>query len=214
MRLLIVMQVAAIFVLSGCAGRHPVTQPAESFHAGYLLKGRNCSIVKTIPAVPVQLGQDLTVHLDATSNCIEVKPGINEPASLFKLPDSNTAYYVTVRTRRERLMLMPRLELLDGERHALDTLTYKNMKPRGQDMSTTFFIKPDKQKPAYLLVYPDPTLIGDQHKRLDQGMTVGYYVFYSMMYGTSRKSTITYVEQGTLEIHLVNYETPALNRSG
>ncbi|MGH2507930.1 MAG: hypothetical protein ACRETC_04095 [Gammaproteobacteria bacterium] len=207
-----------ICVLSGCVnyvpGQTAAPTSSKPLHAGYLLKGRHCPRVDELSAVPVRLGQDRTVSLGSTSACVALQSGINEPADLLKLPVSRTVYYVTVRTRRAPMMLMPRLEFLDGKRQVLDTLTYKNMKSKGNAMSVAFFVKPGKGQPTYLLVYPDPALIGKKHQRLQQSEALNYYVFYASISGAERKSTITYAEQGTLEIRLVSYQTSDLNRSG
>lgn len=199
-------------LLAGCA-----TQQAKSpgnLQAGYLLQGRACPEVSALAPTSLRLGRDREVRLNTGSPCIETPAGVNEPAALLELPAGNSAYYVTVHTRKERLMLVPRVVLLDGNRHPLDTLSLADMKSRGNGMSATFFVRPGQRNPRYLLLYPDPKLIGDRRQSLNQGMDMGYYGFYSLAYGTAGKSTITYVEQGTLEISAVNYEPPELHSSG
>lgn len=198
------------FVLSGCVRPEPPL-PAN-LHPGYLFSGKICVPVEGLTAHPVRIGQSLDLRLGPGSQCIQVQPGLNEPAYLLKLPHSDAAYYLTVRSDRARLMLVPRVELLGSRRHPLHTFSRTDMKPMGTDLSLTVFIKPDTRGSRYVLLYPDPELTGKASERINQGASMAFYGYFSVPYGTSSKSTSVDVEQGTLQIDVVKYSTPKVKR--
>lgn len=207
-----VVPVVFICLVSGCA--QPASAPVpDNLRAGYLLRGARCGSLDRLAAYPVGLGEDLTVKFGPRNYCLEVQPGINEPVQLLALPRSGSTYYVTVHTDMARMMLVPRIELLDGTRKELRVLTFKDMKSVGNGLNATFFVTPGEHRVDYILVYPDPALTGDIRKHLRQGLDVGYYGLYSLAYGTSRQASVTYVEQGALEVRTVIYHPPGLKRS-
>lgn len=210
-RWLAVIPVALICVLAGCV--QPASAPIpDDLHAGYLKSGANCSTLDRLRAYAIKMGQSLAVRLGNKSDCLKVGPGINEPVQLLALPRSGRIIYVTVHTDMARLMLVPRIELLDGTRKELRVLTFKDMKSIGNGLTATFFVTPGKHRVDYILVYPDPSLTGDRRKHLKQGMDIGFYGLYSMAYGTSSQYAVTDVEQGTLEIRATVYHPPSVKQ--
>ena len=192
---------------SGCV--RPASAPIpDNLHPGYLLAGATCTRLVRLVPVGLQLGSEVSIRLGPTSNCLEIRSGVKEPVQLLRLPRSVSAYYVTVHTGLRRATLVPRIELLGGKRKVLRTLTVKDMKSVGNGLSATFFVTPDRPEARYILVYPDPALTGDSHEHLNQGMGIGYYGLYSLAYGTSSQTSITYVERGTLEISTAPYRAP------
>ncbi len=205
-----VLLVTAFGALSGCTRPEPPV-PAN-LQPGYLFSGKKCESVEGLTAHPVRIGQSLDLRLGRGSQCLKVQPGLNEPAYLLKLPHSDAAYYLTVRSDRARLMLIPRIELLGNRRHPLRMFSRTDMKSMGTDLSLTVFIKPYTRGNRYLLLYPDPDLTGKANERIHQGASMAFYGLFSVPYGTSSKTTSVDVEQGTLQIDVVKYSTPKVKR--
>lgn len=205
-----VLAILALGMFSGCTRPEPPL-PAN-LQPGYLLGGRTCASVAGLDARRVRVGQNLDLKLGTGSQCLQLRPGLNEPAYLLKLPHSEDTYYLTVRSDRARLMLVPRVELLDARRRELRMFSYRDMKSMGAGLTLTVFIRPDTPRSRYMLLYPDPALTGKASEHLDQSASFAFYGLYSVPYGTSGKSVSVNVEQGTLEIGVVKYSTLKVKR--
>lgn len=204
------MLVIGAGLLSGCVQSAAV--PAN-LHAGYLFDGRECSPIVKLQAVPVSVDEEFSVPLGPKSACVTLGKGLNEPAYLMKLPYLSTAYYITVHTRRSRLMLVPSVELLNGLRRKVRMFSYKDMKPVGNGLSLTVFIRPGTQHDRYILLYPDPALTGDSSKHLTQGKSVADIYYFAIQYGTSAQTTTVDVEQGRLTVNVVKYSPVNIHSS-
>lgn len=200
-------------LVSGCAGSSMALLPANVY-PGYLFAGRVCSAVNRLRAKELHLGEDATIGFGAKSQCLSLGGGVNEPASLLELPDSGMAYYIAVHTRRGRQMVVPRAEFLDARRREIRSYTYRNMKAVGNGMTLTLFVRPGIRRPRYLLIFPDPSLIGKTGRRLKQNVGVAYFWAFVVPYGTSQEVSAMDVEQGSLRIRVERYATPEIKRTG
>ena len=185
-----------------------------NIHPGYLFAGRACPAIKRLSARELHVGEDATIRFGAKSQCLSLGGGLNEPASLLVLPDSGAAYFIAVHTRHGRHMVVPRTELLDARRREIRSYTYRNMKAVGNGMTLTLFVSPGARRPRYLLLFPDPSLIGKTGRRLKQDVGVAYYWAFSVPYGTSREVPTMDIEQGTLRIRADRFSTPEVKRIG
>ncbi len=76
-------------MLSGCT--RPAPPLPANLQPGYLLGGKTCASVAGLNAQPVRVGQTLALKFGAESRCLQLQPGLNEPAYLLKLPYSEDA---------------------------------------------------------------------------------------------------------------------------
>ena len=72
-------------------------------------------------------------------------------------------------------------------------------------MSLTVFPGTGSQWSRYLLLYPDPSLVGKVGRHLKQTMEFVDYGLFAMPYGTSQEVTTEDVERGTLHVRVVRY---------
>lgn len=172
---------------------------------------RSCAALKELPATPIAVGKDRYFQVNGKSACLQVQAGVAEPVLLLRLPRIAGTYYVTVRTRHWRKVLLPKLKLLSADRQSLRTITVQDMRRRGGVWSATFFVRPGGNGPAFLLAYADPALVGSGRKKLQQASTV---VYPGIPLGTEKKVTVTYTETGSLEVQAVPYGHPAIAPAG
>ncbi|HEX5314746.1 MAG TPA: hypothetical protein VFX38_07590 [Gammaproteobacteria bacterium] len=196
-RLAAAAMVAICGLLAACTQPVPTAAPLS---AGYLMAGRSCGGGATLPATALTIGTRQVIHLAESSPCITAGSGVNEPAVLLSLPVSSDTYYVTVRVWRGAKIVVPRIELLDGNRRPVQTLTYRDMRYAGGALTATIFVEPGRTAPAFLLLYPDPALVGKSVERIQQGASMASYGFFYVSYGTAGKSPVTFAESGTLEV--------------
>jgi len=207
------LALAASGLVSGCAGSTMDPLPANVY-PGYLFAGRACSEINQLSAQEFHLDEDTDLVFGAKSQCLSLGDRLDEPASLLELPDSGAAYYIAVDTRRGRHMVIPRAEFLDAGRREIRGYSYRHMKSVGNGMTLTLFVRSGTQRPRYLLLLPDPSLVGKTGSRLKQDVGIAYYSAFSVPYGTSQEASTVDVEQGTLRVRVERYSTPEVKRTG
>jgi hypothetical protein len=140
--------------------------------------------------------------LGKKSECFVTADGFNLPAVIVELPAFTQSYSVNVRSMLGGTVLAPRVDVLDAQKAPRRSLGLQDVRRRGDSLELDVFVTRNDGDDRYLVLYADPSALGQGESRSSMGMQTAYIGTGYWMSGTDTKIQVNYVDEGTLMVTL------------
>jgi hypothetical protein len=140
--------------------------------------------------------------LGKKSECLLTADGFNLPAVIVELPAFTQSYSVNVRSMLGGTVLAPRVDVLDAQKAPRRSLGLQDVRRRGDSLELDVFVTRNGGDDRYLVLYADPSALGQGESRSSMGMQTAYIGTGYWMSGTDTKVQVNYVDEGTLMVTL------------
>jgi hypothetical protein len=155
-------------------------------------------------ARPVYLSADkpVTVDLDRGAACLVLPDGARGICAVFALPESPTAYLVTVSSLPQgETLFSPRATILDASGATVQELQRDAFMFHGATLSVAFRTH---GRERFVVVMSDPRSVGQQRPQLQAGVqatpiVAGPVIFYSHS-GWEKSQNYTYAHNGRISV--------------
>jgi hypothetical protein len=129
--------------------------------------------------------------------------GVEFNAVLLALPSFDSPYAMRVAAKIGKTMLLPKIDMLDGQYQVLRSFGGETLKRRGTEMSLEVFFEPENAQERYVLIYPDPPHVHDtDHRTTSDPQTIYVGTGYLVM-GAERAADIAAGDSGDLVVSLL-----------
>jgi hypothetical protein len=140
--------------------------------------------------------------LNKKSECLVTADGFNLPAVVVELPAFTQSYSVNVRSLLGGTVLAPRIDVLDAQKAPRRSLGLQDVRRRGDSLEIDVFVTKNDGDDRYLVLYPDPSVLGQGESRSAMGMQTTYIATGYWTSGAESKVQVNYVDEGTLLVML------------
>jgi hypothetical protein len=121
---------------------------------------------------------------------------------IVELPAFTQSYSVNVRSMLGGTVLAPRVDVLDVQKAPRRSLGLQDVRRRGDSLELDVFVTKNDGDDRYLVLYADPSALGQGESRSSMGMQTAYIGTGYWMSGTDTKVQVNYVDEGTLMVTL------------
>jgi hypothetical protein len=142
--------------------------------------------------------------LSRRSGCLILdQSGAEFNAVLLSLPNFDSPYAMRVAAKIGKSMLLPRIDMLDGQYQVLRSFGGDALKRRGTEMSLEVFFEPANAQERYALIYPDPPHVHDtDHRTTSDPQMISVGTGFLVM-GAERAADIAATDSGDLVLSLI-----------
>ena|SRR5579863_2603658 len=131
------------------------------------------------------------------------RSGTEFNAVLLALPSFDSPYAMRVAAKIGKTMLLPKVDLLDGQYQVLRSFGGESLKRRGTEMSLEVFFEPANAQERYVLIYPDPPHLHDTDHRTTSESQALYVGTGFLVLGAENAADIAAADSGELVLSLI-----------
>lgn len=124
-------------------------------------------------------------------------------AVLLVLPSFDSPYALRVAAKIGKTMLLPKIDMLDGQYQVLRSFGGESLKRRGTEMSLEVFFEPANAQERYALIYPDPPHLHDTDHRTTSAPQTIYVGTGYLVLGAENAANIAAADSGELVLSLI-----------